>query len=208
MRKISIKIDIEDYDIILASSSPRRESILSKIDLKFISIPSDTVEDVSIKLPPEEFCKHWAREKALNIAKAYPKSYILGADTIVVLDNKILGKPKDRDHSISMLKSLSGKTHKVLTGVSIIKIDSGVDALFNTSTYVTIRTLTNSDICNYIDTHSPFDKSGSYGIQGGFSIHVKKIDGCFYNVMGLPISEFYKHFLEIRKKDLKINDSN
>ena len=201
MCKISIEIDMEDHDIILASASPRRESILSKIDLKFISIPSNTVEDFSIKLPPEAFCEHWAREKALNIAEDHPNSYILGADTIVVLDNKVLGKPKDRDQSISMLKSLSGKTHKVLTGVSIIKIDSGVDFLFNTSTHVSIRTLTNSDICNYIDTYNPYDKAGSYGIQDSFSIYVKKVDGCFYNVMGLPISEFYKHFLEIRKKD-------
>ena len=201
MCKISIKIDMENHDIILASASPRRKSILSKIDLKFISIPSNTVEDFSIKLPPEAFCEHWAREKALNIAKDYPRSYILGADTIVVLDNKILGKPKDRDHSISMLKSLSGKTHEVLTGISIIQIDSGVDVSFNTSTYVSIRTLTNSDICNYINIYNPYDKAGSYGIQDGFSKYVKKIDGCFYNVMGLPISEFYKHFLEIRKKD-------
>ena len=192
---------MEDHDIILASASPRRESILSKVELKFISIPSNTVEDFSIKLPPDAFCEHWAREKALKIAKDYPKSYILGADTIVVLDNKILGKPKDRDHSISMLKSLSGKTHEVLTGISIIQIDSGVDVSFNTSTYVSIRTLTSSDICNYIDIYNPYDKAGSYGIQDGFSKYVKKIDGCFYNVMGLPISEFYKHFLEIRKKD-------
>ena len=192
---------MEDHDIILASASPRRESILSKIDLKFISIPSNTVEDFSIKLPPEAFCEHWAREKALNIAKNYPRSYILGADTIVVQDNKILGKPKDRNQSISMLKSLSGKTHKVLTGVSIIKVDCGVDLLFNASTYVSIRTLTNSDIYNYIDTHSPYDKAGSYGIQDSFSVYVKKIDGCFYNVMGLPISEFYKHFLEIIKRE-------
>ena len=192
---------MEDHDIILASASPRRESILSKVELKFISIPSNTVEDFSIKLPPEAFCEHWAREKAMNIAKDYPRSYILGADTIVVLDNKILGKPKDRDHSISMLKSLSGKTHEVLTGISIIQIDSGVDVSFNTSTYVSIRTLTNSDICNYINIYNPYDKAGSYGIQDGFSKYVKKIDGCFYNVMGLPISEFYKHFLEIRKKD-------
>ena len=201
MCKISIKIYMEDHDIILASASPRRESILSKIDVKFISIPSDTVEDFSIKLPPEAFCEHWAREKALNIAEDHPNSYILGADTIVVLDNEILGKPKDRDHSISMLKSLSGKTHKVLTGVSIIQINSGVDVLFNASTYVSINTLTNSDINNYIDICNPYDKAGSYGIQDSFSVYVKKINGCFYNVMGLPISEFYKHFLEIRKKD-------
>ena len=201
MCKISIKIYMEDHDIILASASPRRESILSKIDLEFISIPSDTVEDFSIKLPPEAFCEHWAREKALNIAEDHPNSYILGADTIVVLDNEILGKPKDRDHSISMLKSLSGKTHKVLTGVSIIQINSGVDVLFNASTYVSINTLTNSDINHYIDICNPYDKAGSYGIQDSFSVYVKKINGCFYNVMGLPISEFYKHFLEIRKKD-------
>ena len=192
---------MDDHDIILASASPRRESILSKIDLKFISIPSETVEDFSIKLPPEAFCEHWAREKALNIAEDHPNSYILGADTIVVLDNEILGKPKNRDHSISMLKSLSGKTHKVLTGVSIIQINSGVDVLFNASTYVSINTLTNSDINNYIDICNPYDKAGSYGIQDSFSVYVKKINGCFYNVMGLPISEFYKHFLEIRKKD-------
>ena len=191
---------MEDHDIILASASPRRKSILSKIDLKFISIPSDIVEDFTINLPPKAFCKHWARKKALNIAKDFTKSYVLGADTIVVLDNKILGKPKDRDQSISMLKSLSGKTHKVLTGVSIIKIDSGVDVLFNASTYVSIRTLTNSDICNYIDIYRPYDKAGSYGIQDSFSMYVKKIDGCFYNVMGLPISKFYKHFLKIKKK--------
>ena len=192
---------MEDHDIILASASPRRESILSKIDLKFISIPSNIVEDFSIKLPPEAFCEHWARKKALNIAKDYTRSYILGADTIVVLDNKILGKPKNRDHSISMLTSLSGKTHEVLTGISIIQIDSGVDVSFNTSTYVSIRTLTNSDICDYIDIYNPYDKAGSYGIQDGFSKYVKKVDGCFYNVMGLPISEFYKHFLGIREKD-------
>ena len=190
---------MKDYDIILASASPRRETILSQIGLNFIPIPSNTIEDFSIELPPEAFCEHWAREKAKNIAKDYPKSYVIGADTIVVLDGKILGKPKDRDHSISMLKSLSGKTHEVLTGVSIIQIDSGIDLSFNESTYVEIDTLTNSDILNYIDIYKPYDKAGSYGIQDGFSVHIKKINGCFYNVMGLPTSKFHQHFLEIRK---------
>ena len=190
---------MKNHDIILASASPRRETILSQIGLKFIVVPSNTIEDFSIKLPPEAFCEHWAREKAKNIAKDYPKSYIIGADTIVVLDGKILGKPKSRDHSISMLKSLSGKTHEVLTGLSIIQMDSGVDFSINESTFVEINTITESDIINYIDIYKPYDKAGSYGIQDGFSVHIKKINGCFYNVMGLPTSTFYKHFLEIRK---------
>ena len=199
---------MENHDIILASASPRRKTILSQIGLKFIAIPSNTIEDFSIELPPEAFCEHWAREKAKNIAKDYPKSYVIGADTIVVLDGKILGKPKDRDRSISMLKSLSGKTHEVLTGVSIIQIDSGVDLSFNESTYVEIDTLINSDILNYIDIYKPYDKAGSYGIQDGFSVHIKKINGCFYNVMGLPTSKFHKHFLEIRKhRDNSLIDS-
>ena len=190
---------MKNHDIILASASPRRKTILSQIGLKFIAIPSNTIEDFSIELPPEAFCEHWAREKAKNIAKDYPKSYVIGADTIVVLDGKILGKPKDRDDSISMLKSLSGKTHEVLTGVSIIQMDSGVDFSINESTFVEINTLTDFDINNYIEIYKPYDKAGSYGIQDGFSVHIKKINGCFYNVMGLPTSKFYKHFLEVRK---------
>ena len=184
---------------ILASSSPRRKDILSRIGFSFKTMPSHINENFNLELPPEAFCEHWAREKAKNIAKDYPKSYVIGADTIVVLNGKILGKPKNRDHSISMLKSLSGKTHEVLTGLSIIQMDSRVDFSINESTFVEINTLTESDIIDYIDIYKPYDKAGSYGIQDGFSVHIKKINGCFYNVMGLPTSKFYKHFLEITK---------
>ena len=183
---------MKKMDIILASASPRRKTILSQIGIQFTIMKSNTVEDFSLNLPPEAFCEHWAREKAKDIAKSHPKSLIIGADTIVVLDNKILGKPQNREQSISMLKSLSGRTHEVLTGVSFIHLDSNFDITFNESTLVSFNTLTNNDILNYIDTYNPYDKAGSYGIQDRFSIHINKITGCYYNVMGLPISKFHR----------------
>jgi len=194
----------EIKDIILASASPRRKTILSQIGLEFITLPSNTKEDFSINLPPEAFCEHWAREKAKDIAKKYPSAFIIGADTIVVLDGTILGKPKDRDNSIFMLKSLSGKTHEVLTGVAFIHLDYGIDITFNESTKVSINILNNNDILNYIDTYKPFDKAGSYGIQDSFSVHINQITGCFYNVMGLPISKFHRNF-KLAKKVINKN---
>lgn len=195
---------MEKSNIILASASPRRKTILSQIGLEFITLPSNAKEDFSIDLPPEAFCEHWAREKAKDIAQKYPSAFIIGADTIVVLDGKILGKPKDRDNSILMLQSLSGKTHEVLTGVAFIHLDSGLDITFNESTIVSINTLIYSDILNYIDTYKPYDKAGSYGIQDSFSVHINKIIGCFYNVMGLPISKFHRNFILAKKE---INNS-
>ena len=200
-------INMKKSDIILASASPRRKTILSQIGLEFNILPSNTKEDFSIDLPPEAFCEHWAREKAKNIAKKYPSAFIIGADTIVVLDGTILGKPKDRDNSIFMLQSLSGKTHEVLTGVSFIHLDSELDITFNESTMVSINTLINNDILNYIDIYKPYDKAGSYGIQDSFSVHINKITGCFYNVMGLPISKFYRNFI-LAKKEITIIDNN
>ena len=185
---------MKKIDIILASASPRRKIILSQIGIKFTIIESNTLEDFSLKLPPEAFCEHWAREKAKDVAKNHPNSLIIGADTIVVLDKKILGKPQNRDQSFSMLKSLSGRTHEVLTGVAFIHIDSKFDITFNESTYVSFDTLSDNDILNYINKYNPYDKAGSYGIQDGFSVHIYKVQGCYYNVMGLPVSSFYTHY--------------
>ena len=192
-------------DIILASASPRRKTILSQIGIRFTIMKSNTVEDFSINLPPEAFCEHWAREKAKDIAKNHPNSLIIGADTIVVLDKRILGKPQNREQSISMLKSLSGRTHEVLTGVSFIHLDSNFDITFNESTLVSFVTLTNNDILNYIDTYKPYDKAGSYGIQDRFSIHINKITGCYYNVMGFPISKFHRKLKSAIKEKVIID---
>ena len=182
---------------ILASASPRRKDLLNQIGIEFSIIPSNINEDFKLTLPPEAFTEHWAREKALNISKDHPSSLIIGADTVVVLDGEILGKPKDENGSKEMLIKLSGKTHEVITGVSLINIDSKIDITFNERTYVSINTLTILDILQYIRIYKPFDKAGSYGIQDGFSVHVDKINGCYYNVMGLPVSKFYSYYSNI-----------
>ena len=182
---------------ILASSSPRRKSILEQIKFEFSVIPSNIHEDFNINLPPEAFTEHWAREKAKNIAKDNPQSLVIGADTVVILDDKILGKPRDNENSVKMLFNLSGKTHEVITGVSLININSKLDITFNERTLVSINTLSNEDIYNYINLYKPYDKAGSYGIQDGFSVHIEKIRGCYYNVMGFPVSKFYYHYNSI-----------
>ena len=180
--------------IILASASPRRKQLLTQIGFDFSVVPSTIKEDLSLPLPPEAFTEHWAREKALNISKNHPRALIIGADTIVVLDGEIIGKPKDKNSSKKMLFKLSGKTHEVITGVSLIQIDSKIDMTFNARTFVSINTLSNNDISHYISKYNPFDKAGSYGIQDGFSVHINKIKGCYYNVMGLPVSKFYMNY--------------
>ena len=188
-----------DFDVILASASPRRKTILSQVDLNFTIEPSRINEDFSIDLPPKAFCEHWAREKAIEIAKVHSDKLIIGADTIVINDDKILGKPKSYKESFAMLKSLSGKTHQVLTGVSLIHLDLGIDFTFNEATDVSFCFLNDEEINKYIDKYEPYDKAGSYGIQDGFSVYVEKINGCFYNVMGFPVYRFHKFYKAIAK---------
>ena len=180
--------------LILASGSPRRDQLLKQIGLKFSVIPSSVYEDFSLALSPEAVTEHWAREKAKSVANTNENSLVLGADTIVVLDGKILGKPKDEHDSFSMLQSMSGKTHEVITGVSLISINSEIDFTFNEKTFVSFNTLSDDHIRYYIDNYSPFDKAGSYGIQDWFSVHIHKIEGCYFNVMGLPLSAFYQRY--------------
>lgn len=180
--------------IVLASGSPRRKQLLEQIDLEFLVIPSQVHEDFDLDLSPEKFVEHYAKEKAKDIAKAHPDKWIIGADTIVVFNAEILGKPKDREDSFRMLKMLSGNTHQVFTGVSIQQSKMQVSDTFHEYTNVTFNTLDDMVISYYIDTYKPFDKAGSYGIQDWFSVCVNHIDGCFYNVMGFPLSMFYSRF--------------
>ncbi len=188
---------IQPLPIILASASPRRKQLLEMIDLHFDINPSNVHEDFNINLSPEEFVQYYAKEKSLDIARQYKNCLVIGADTIVVLDGKILGKPKDNKESFAMLKSLSGRTHSVYTGVSLNQINNEISNTFFEKTDVTFLKLTDSTISYYIDTYNPLDKAGSYGIQDWFSVNVKKINGCFYNVMGFPLAAFYKHYIQI-----------
>ena len=138
---------------ILASSSPRRKKILEQIRFEFSVVPSNINEDFNRGLPPEAFTEYWAREKAKDIAKDHPRSLVIGADTVVILDGKILGKPEDNKSSKKMLLSLSGRTHEVITGVSLININSKLDITFNERTYVSINAFEKFSFEEYFGFH-------------------------------------------------------
>ncbi|NOZ04156.1 MAG: septum formation protein Maf [FCB group bacterium] len=189
-----------DHPLILASGSPRRTALLKQIDLEFQVIPSTIEEDFSISLPPKEFAEHYAREKAYSVAREYPGRLVVGADTIVVVEDKILGKPANEQESFEMLSLLSGRSHRVITGVSLQWLAKRIDNTFSVTTEVIFRTISSEEIWYYIQNYAPFDKAGSYGIQDWFSVCVKEIHGCFYNVVGFPLSEFYQRYKKIMKR--------
>jgi len=188
---------LNKYPIILASGSPRRKQLLEQIDLEFEVVPSQIYEDFSLNLSPADFVEHYAEKKAKDVADSYLDKWVIGADTIVVFESHILGKPKNEKDSFQMLKRLSGNTHQVITGVSIQNIKQDISDSFHERTNVTFNTLSDNIINYYIKTYKPFDKAGSYGIQDWFSVCVNRIDGCFYNVMGFPLSRFYSHFIDL-----------
>jgi len=188
---------LNKYPIILASGSPRRKQLLEQIDLEFEVVPSQIYEDFSLNLSPADFVEHYAEKKAKDVADSYLDKWVIGADTIVVFESHILGKPKNEKDSFQMLKRLSGNTHQVITGVSIQNIKQDISDSFHERTNVTFNTLSDNIINYYIETYKPFDKAGSYGIQDWFSVCVNRIDGCFYNVMGFPLSSFYSHFIDL-----------
>lgn len=189
---------ITGIPIILASGSPRRQSLLRQIGLQFDIQPSSVHEDFSLKLSPPEFARHYARKKARDVAEINRDKLVIGADTIVVIDNQILGKPDGEAESRIMLNSLSGKTHTVMTGVSLQWMDRSLDETFHEETRVTFHTLDDEEIDHYIHHYRPFDKAGSYGIQDWFSVLVKKVDGCFYNVVGFPLASFYQRWKRVQ----------
>ena len=184
--------------VILASKSPRRENILKQIGIDFKIIPSNICENAELNLSPRKFVQYWSGKKAKVISKKNKDKIVIGADTIVYFKGKIIGKPKDKEESYKMLNNLSGKTHKVFTGVSIVYEEKNILRTFSQMTKVSVREIPKNDILYYIDNYYTLDKAGSYGIQDWFSIWIKKIDGCYYNVMGLPLSKFYKNYLLVK----------
>ena len=176
--------------VILASQSPRRKQLLKNITETFDIIPSDADETMPEGVSPAECAAEISRRKAFDVKARFPDSLIIGADTIVVLDNKILGKPRDEEDAFNMLSALSGNTHTVYTGLTV----SFGDTTFSeaVATKVTFRTLTPDMIRRYIATGEPMDKAGAYGIQDKGAILVEKIDGDYFNVVGLPICRLAK----------------
>ena len=180
--------------IILASKSPRRKEILKNIfkDLKIVN--PDYNENIIKNKEPGNYCMNIALGKASSVSKIYPQAYIISADTIVYLDENILGKPKNKSEAIEYLSLLSGNQHKVYTGVAIINADKKINKVFFDMTLVYFNKLTKQEIEYYINNYHPFDKAGGYGIQDWSKVFIKKIDGCFYNVVGFPLPKFYKLF--------------
>lgn len=178
-------------EIVLASKSPRRKELLKRVVNDFKIIESDFDEDsITFNGDVEEYVKLLARGKALAVKeKVNNKSLIIGVDTIVFYNNKILGKPKNYDDAYGMLSVLSGNTHKVYSGVCIVNTENLHIESFVCETKVKFSELTGDQIDRYIESKEPMDKAGAYGIQGLGGVFVEKIDGCYYNVMGLPINK-------------------
>ena len=190
---------------ILASSSPRRRELLLRLQTPFDIILPDV--DESIIPPdgsPETYCTALAELKANDISQHYPNNLVIGSDTIVVLDDQIMGKPDDKSQAQKMLESLSGRTHHVYTGVCLKWADKNIHHLFAEITMVTFRELSEADINHYIESCPPYDKAGSYGIQDWSAVFVKEIKGCYDNVVGFPISRFYE---ELKKLRINLLDS-
>ena len=185
--------------IILASQSPRRRELLTQIGLEHEVCPS-TVEEIVTEINPVDIVKSLSLQKAMDVAEKKKKEYpeesflVIGADTIVVYDNKILGKPKNEEDAISMLSMLQGNTHSVYTGVALIFEENGKEEVksFAEETKVTMYPMTQEEILWYVSTKEPMDKAGSYGIQGYCARFIEKIHGDYNNVVGLPVAKIYQ----------------
>ena len=182
-------------NIILASKSPRRKELLNKIISNFKIVEANIEEDYDSSLKLTKIPETIALNKALKVQEEYKNDLIIAADTIVEINHKILGKPQNQQEAYEMLKNLSNQTHQVITGVCILFKNKKI--VFHAITKVTFYKLSEEQISRYIETKSPFDKAGGYGIQDSGALFVKKINGCYYNVMGLPIALLNKKLSKI-----------
>ncbi|WP_301860433.1 nucleoside triphosphate pyrophosphatase [uncultured Megasphaera sp.] len=176
--------------LILASGSPRRRELLTQMGIAYMVNPSNYREESPKKKEPEKFVQLQAVGKACDVAAKYPGQWVLGADTIVVADKTILGKPHSKKEASAMLHALSDTKHSVLTGVALVR-DSEIHTKV-VETKVWFRRLSDSEIDSYIESGEPMDKAGAYGIQGHAASFVDKINGSYTNVVGLPLSQVCK----------------
>lgn len=177
--------------MILASQSPRRKELLSLITEDFRVIPAKGEEILPDGIAPDMAVILLSHQKAAEIYKEYKNELIIASDTVVAVDGEILGKPADEQDAARMLSMLSGRQHSVYTGVCIIRAD-GSEVSFVEQTLVEFRTLSKQDIADYVASGEPMDKAGAYGIQGRGALLVKRIEGDYYNVMGLPVCRLYE----------------
>ena len=182
--------------LILASASPRRAALLSQIGLTFEVHPSDVVEpplNMYSNKPASEITRELALLKAKAVAEDHKEGVVIGADTLVSLDGELLGKPTDDADALRMLTPLSGTHHEVVTGVVLIDAATGQHSVWSETTQVYFRELSRTEITAYIASGEPSDKAGAYGIQGRGAAFVRRIEGCYFNVVGLPLASLVEH---------------
>ena len=189
--------------LILASASPRRQELLRNAGIPFVARPTDIPETPNKNEAPRAFAERMAREKALAVFDRESKNFVLGADTIVVVDSEILGKPRDNADADRMLRLLSGRTHQVITGVCLLGAELSQNHKEKTfedvrseTTAVSMNALGEADIESYILSGEPMDKAGAYAIQGRASRWISRIEGDYFNVVGLPVSLVYRMMQE------------
>jgi septum formation protein len=183
--------------IILASGSPRRKKLLADAGIKFDIDVSDYEEDMTLDLPPHELAKHLSAGKARAVADRHKDAIIVAADTFVVFENKILGKPYTKKKAKKMLKKLSGNTHSVITGFTIIDTATGETISEAHESKLTLRDISSEEIDKYVNSGEPLDKAGAYAIQGGAAHFVEKLEGEFTTIVGFPMKAFLKKLKRI-----------
>ncbi len=190
--------------LILASQSPRRAQLLRQVGFEFSIVPPDVDEDWGDGEAPEQVAVKLATQKARAVAEKIGKGFVVGADTLVVLDGRFLGKPQNAAEAREMLQFLSGRTHEVFTGFAIVARPEGRVLTDWERTAVTFRTLEPWEIERYVAIERPFDKAGAYGIQDTSALFVESIHGSYYNVVGFPLAKFYvrlKKLIQDLEKD-------
>ena len=176
--------------LVLASASPRRQELLRNAGIPFVIHPAEIPEVPLPNEPPKAYAERLAREKALAVLRQRPGNVVLGADTVVVVDQTILEKPADAADAARMLRLLSGRSHVVITGVCLAGV--GFVDIRSETTFVTMESLSEDDISSYVATGEPMDKAGGYAIQGVASRWITRIEGDYFNVVGLPVALVYR----------------
>ncbi len=184
--------------LILASASPRRAEILTSVGWKFEKQIADIDESRQKDEKPENYVQRLAREKAVAVAVNYENQFVLGADTIVLIDGKILGKPKDFDEAREMLETLSGNWHEVLTGIAVVK--NNETAVDFQRTKVKFAEMSEAEIGFLVEKGEPLDKAGAYAVQAQAALYIERIEGDYWNVVGLPVNLVYRLLNAANKK--------
>lgn len=194
-------------NIILASASPRRKLLLQQIGLDFISWPANIDENLSTLTSPPELVQAIAYQKAQEVSRQLDAGIVIAADTIVVWEGRIMGKPESRDEAFMMLSNLSGQRHQVITGLCVMDVQDKAPDNAVEITEVFFRNLSPEEINSYLDSGEWTDKAGAYGIQGLGSLLVARIEGCYFNVVGLPLNRLYMMLREQGVDLLGVNES-